>query len=141
MPQAYTEDQLAEQPAIGLFAEHGWAVAGPPPNADVAGEPRAAGLLGRETKGEVVLASQLRAALEWFNPSAPTARPQTSPGHRPRFQSANTLRAESPVHYHALFHDPTLIYAECNEGDGRVMAARCARKMGSSAHPDSGTKL
>jgi hypothetical protein len=37
---AYTEDQLVEQPAIGLFAELGWAVAGPPPNAGVAGERR-----------------------------------------------------------------------------------------------------
>jgi hypothetical protein len=26
MPHAYTEDQLVEQPAIGLFAELGWAV-------------------------------------------------------------------------------------------------------------------
>ncbi len=25
MPHAYTEDQLVEQPAIGLFAEFGWA--------------------------------------------------------------------------------------------------------------------
>ena len=25
MPHAYTEDQLVEQPAIGLFAELGWA--------------------------------------------------------------------------------------------------------------------
>ena len=24
MPHAYTEDQLVEQPAIGLFAEVGW---------------------------------------------------------------------------------------------------------------------
>jgi type I restriction enzyme R subunit len=24
MPRAYTEDQLVEQPAIGLFAELGW---------------------------------------------------------------------------------------------------------------------
>jgi hypothetical protein len=30
---AYTEYQLVEQPAIGLFADLGWAVAGPPPNA------------------------------------------------------------------------------------------------------------
>ena len=63
-PHAYSEDQLVEQPAIGLFAELGWAVAGPPPNAGVAGEPRDAELLGRETKGEVVLVSRLRAALE-----------------------------------------------------------------------------
>jgi type I restriction enzyme R subunit len=27
MPHAYTEDQLVEQPAIGLFAELGWATA------------------------------------------------------------------------------------------------------------------
>lgn len=26
MPHAYTEDQLIEQPAIGLFAEHGWSM-------------------------------------------------------------------------------------------------------------------
>ena len=71
MPHAYTEDQLVEQPAIGLFAELGWAVAGPPPNAGIAGEPRDAGLLGRETKGEVVLPSRLRAVLERLNPALP----------------------------------------------------------------------
>jgi hypothetical protein len=27
MPHAYTEDQLVEQPAIGLFAELGWTIA------------------------------------------------------------------------------------------------------------------
>lgn len=26
MPHAYTENQLVEQPAIGLFAEFGWQV-------------------------------------------------------------------------------------------------------------------
>ena len=61
---AYTEDQLVEQPAIGLFAELGWQVVGPPPTAGVLGEPRDAGLLGRETRGEVVLVPRLRAALE-----------------------------------------------------------------------------
>jgi type I restriction enzyme R subunit len=68
---AYTEDQLVEQPAIGWFAELGWQVAGPPPNTGVAGEPRDAGLLGRDTKGEVVLVSRLRAALERLNPALP----------------------------------------------------------------------
>ena len=62
MPHAfYSKRQLVEQPAIGLFAEIGWAVIGPSPNAGVAGEPRDTGLLGRETKGEVVLVSRLRA--------------------------------------------------------------------------------
>ncbi len=67
MPHAYTEDQLVEQPSIGLFAELGWAVAEPPPNA---GEPRDAGLLGRETK-EVALVERLRAALVRLNPALP----------------------------------------------------------------------
>ena len=67
MPHAYTEDQLVEQPAIGLFAGLGWAVAGPPPNVRLVGEPRDAGLLGRETRGEVVLVSRVRAALERLN--------------------------------------------------------------------------
>ena len=63
---AYTEDQLVEQPAIGLFAELGWSTVsaleetfGP------------SGTLQRETKGEVVLVSRLRAALERLNPALP----------------------------------------------------------------------
>jgi type I restriction enzyme, R subunit len=68
---AYTEDQLVEQPAIGLFAELGWQVAAPPANSGAAGEPRDAGLLGRETKSEVVLVPRLRAALEKLNPALP----------------------------------------------------------------------
>ncbi|MEW6159649.1 MAG: hypothetical protein AB1813_19645 [Verrucomicrobiota bacterium] len=46
-------------------------MAGPPPNAGVAGEPRGAWLLGRETKGEVVLVPRLRAALEKLNSTLP----------------------------------------------------------------------
>lgn len=61
MPHAYTEDQFVERPAIGLFAELGWAVAGPPPTAGVVGGLRDAGLLGRETKGEVVRVTRWRA--------------------------------------------------------------------------------
>ena len=68
---AYTEDQLVEQPAIGLFAELGWQVAAPPSSGGVAGEASDAGLLGRETKGEVVLVPRLRAALERLNPALP----------------------------------------------------------------------
>jgi hypothetical protein len=32
MPHAYTEDQLVEQPAIGLFAELGWSTTSGPQN-------------------------------------------------------------------------------------------------------------
>ena len=60
MPHAYTEDHLVEQPAIGLFAKHGWSKAGPPPNVAVGGAPREAGLLRWETKGEVVRVLRLR---------------------------------------------------------------------------------
>ena len=56
---AYTEDQLVEQPAIGLFAELGWQTV-----SALEETFGAAGTLLRETKGEVVLVSRLRAALE-----------------------------------------------------------------------------
>ena len=59
---AYTEDQLVEQPAIGLFAELGWTTVSA--MEETFG---ATGTLQRETKGEVVLVSRLRAALERSN--------------------------------------------------------------------------
>ena len=66
MSNAYTEDQLVEQPAIQLFAELGWATLS-------AGEEifGAGGTLGRDTTGEVVLVPRLRAALERLNPTLP----------------------------------------------------------------------
>jgi type I restriction enzyme R subunit len=65
---AYTEDQLVEQPAVGLFAELGWTTVSAleeifGPN----------GTLGRETPSEVVLIPRLRAALEKLNPTLPTS--------------------------------------------------------------------
>jgi type I restriction enzyme R subunit len=81
MPHAYTEDQLVEQPAIGLFAELGWTTvsaleetfgAPSPGLAATPSHPLAEGAsLGRETNGEVVLVSRLRAALERLNPALP----------------------------------------------------------------------
>ena len=50
MPRTYPEDQLVERPASGCSRS----LCGPPSNAGVVGEPRDAGLFGRETKGEVV---------------------------------------------------------------------------------------
>ena len=56
---AYTEDQLVEQPAIGLFAELDWHTVSAMD--EVFGT---SGTLGREIPGEVVLIPCLRAVLE-----------------------------------------------------------------------------
>ncbi len=66
MPNAYTEDQLVEQPAIQLFAELGWETLSASDEAM-----GASGTLGRETKSEVVLAVRLRNVLARLNPSLP----------------------------------------------------------------------
>src|SRR5688572_14630860 len=66
MPHAYTEEQLCEQPAIGLFAELGWQTACA--LEEVFGK---GGSLGRETPGEVVLESRLRGTLKRLNPTLP----------------------------------------------------------------------
>jgi type I restriction enzyme R subunit len=66
MPHAYTEDQLVEQPAIGLFAQLGWTTV-----SALEETFGATGTVLRETKGEVVLASRLRGAFERLNPALP----------------------------------------------------------------------
>jgi type I restriction enzyme R subunit len=66
MSHAYTEDQLVEQPAIGLFGQIGWETLSA--REEVFGPN---GTLGRETPGEVVLAGPLREALARLNPSIP----------------------------------------------------------------------
>ena len=65
-PHGYTEDQLVERPAIGLFAALGWQTVSAIEETFGPG-----GTLGRETKGEVVLAARLRAAIVKFNPTLP----------------------------------------------------------------------
>ena len=65
-PHAYTEDQLVEQPAIGLFAALGWQTLSAMD--EIFGKD---GTLGRETRGEVVLVERLRAALSKFNCKLP----------------------------------------------------------------------
>jgi type I restriction enzyme, R subunit len=65
-PHAFTEDQLVEQPAVALFAELGWTTVSA--SDELFG---AKGTLQRETKGDVVLISRLRLALERLNPGLP----------------------------------------------------------------------
>jgi type I restriction enzyme R subunit len=88
MPHAYTEDQLVEQPAIGLFAKLGWVTVSA---SEEAFGP--AGTLQRETKGEAVLVSRLSAALVQLNPALPPEAITTAIDELTRDRSAMSLEA------------------------------------------------
>ena len=88
MPHANTEDQLVEQPAIGLFAELGWQTV-----SALEETFGATGTLLRETKGEVVLVSRLRAALERLNPALPSEAVTAAVDDLTRDRSAMSLEA------------------------------------------------
>ncbi len=96
-PHAYTEDQLVEQPAIGLFAALGWQTVSAMEETFGAG-----GTLGRETKGEVVLTERLRAALITLNPGLPTEAIQTAIDELARDRSAMSLEAANREVYRLL---------------------------------------
>ena len=105
----YTEDQLVEQPAIGLFAELGWTTVSaldetfgvaepsfghfghPLPEGEGNGDSRIS--LGRETKGEVVLALRLGAVLERLNPALPPEAITSAMDELTRDRSAMLLEA------------------------------------------------
>jgi type I restriction enzyme R subunit len=72
-PHAYSEVQLVEQPAIGLFATLGWQTV-----SALEETFGADGTLGRETRGEVVLVERLKAALRQFNRELPPEAIQTA---------------------------------------------------------------
>ena len=96
-PHAYTEDQLVEQPAIGLLATLGWQTVSAMEETFGAG-----GTLGRETKGEVVLTDRLRAALTKLNGSLPTEAIQTAFDELARDRSAMSLEAANREVYRLL---------------------------------------
>ena len=96
-PHTYTEDQLVEQPAIGLFATLDRQTVsaieetfGP------------SGTLGRDTKGEVVLVDRLRAALIKFNPALPPEAINTAIDELARDRSAMSLVAANREIYRLL---------------------------------------
>jgi type I restriction enzyme R subunit len=97
MPHAYTEDQLVEQPAIGLFAELGWQTVSALEEIFGAG-----GTLGRETPGEVVLESRLRAALKRLNPTLPPEAIFLALDELTRDRSAMSLEAANREVYQLL---------------------------------------
>ncbi|MBK5255361.1 MAG: deoxyribonuclease HsdR, partial [Vicinamibacteria bacterium] len=95
-PHSFTEDQLVEQPAVGLFAELGWATV--PASDEVFG---AHGTLQRETKGDVVLVSRLRLALERLNPGLPAEAVSAAVDELSRDRSAMPLAgANREVYLH-----------------------------------------
>ncbi len=96
-PHAYTEDQLVEQPAIGLFAGLGWEVVSALDEIFGAGS-----TLGRETKGEVVLVDRLRAALSRLNPGLPAEAIQIAIDDLARDRSAMSLEAANREVYRLL---------------------------------------
>ncbi|MGB4876576.1 MAG: type I restriction endonuclease, partial [Candidatus Competibacter sp.] len=88
MSHPYTEDQLVEQPAIGLCAALGWQTI--KAQEETFG---ANGTLGRETKGDVVLLSRLRTALARLNPDVPDDAIAAAVDELARDRSAMSLEA------------------------------------------------
>ncbi|WP_308389241.1 type I restriction endonuclease subunit R [Acidithiobacillus sp. AMEEHan] len=96
-PHAYSEDQLVEQPAIGLFSALGWQALSAQEETLGPG-----GLLGRETRGEVVLVERLRAALVALNPGLPPEAIQSAIDELVRDRSAMSLVAANREIYRLL---------------------------------------
>lgn len=94
---AYSEDQLVEQPAIGLFATLGWQTLSAQDETFGAGS-----TLGRETKSEVVLTERLRAALTKFNPALPPEAINTAIDELTRDRSAMSPEAANREVYRLL---------------------------------------
>ena len=98
-PHAWTEDQLVEQPAIGLFATLGWQTVSALDEGFGPG-----GTLGRETRGEVVLVDRLRTALTALNPGLPPEAIQSAIDELARDRSTMSLEAANREVY-ALLKD------------------------------------
>ncbi|MCP5248142.1 MAG: type I restriction endonuclease subunit R [Candidatus Accumulibacter sp.] len=94
---AYSEDQLVERPAIGLFAALGWQTVSAVEETFGAG-----GTLGRETRGEAVLVKRLRAALRKFNPTLPPAAISNAVDELTRDRGAMSLEAANREVYRLL---------------------------------------
>ncbi len=97
MPHGYTEDQLVEQPAIGLFSALGWQTVSALDETF-----GAAGTLQRETGGEVVLVPHLRAALARFNPTLPSEAITAAVDELTRDRSAMSIEAANREVYRLL---------------------------------------
>ena len=119
MAHAYTEDQLVEQPAIGLFADLGWQTVSA--MEETLG---AAGTLGRETKGEVVLATRLRAALVRLNPALPAEAINNAIDEISRDRSAMLPEAANREVYRLLKEGTTVSVPDHEHGGQKTERLR-----------------
>jgi type I restriction enzyme R subunit len=116
---AYSEDQLVEQPAIGLFSELGWQTVSALEESFGAG-----GTLGRETKGEVVLVERLRAALVRFNPTLPPEAISNAVDELTRDRSAMSLEAANREVYRLLKEGITVSVPDREHGGQKTERLR-----------------
>ncbi|MBK7025108.1 MAG: type I restriction endonuclease subunit R [Sulfuritalea sp.] len=118
-PHAYTEDQLVEQPAIGLFAALGWQTVSALEETFGAG-----GTLGRETRGEVVLVERLRAALCKLNPALPPEAIGNAVDELTRDRSAMSLEAANREVYRLLKEGITVSVPDRERGGQKTERLR-----------------
>ena len=116
MQNSYSEDQLVEQPAIALLAEMGWETL------DCYGEFDQGGgsPLGRENKGEVVLTTRLRAALERLNPDAPNAAIEKAVEELTRSRGAMSL-VEANWEIYRLLKDGVKVTVIDSDDEGETV--------------------
>ena len=118
-PHAYSEDQLVEQPAIGLFGELGWQTVSALEETFGAG-----GTLGRETRSEVVLVERLRTALVRFNPTLPPEAIANAVDELTRDRSAMSLEAANREVYRLLKEGITVSVPDREHGGQKTERLR-----------------
>lgn len=116
---AYSEDQLVEQPAIGLFADLGWQTLSA--MEETFG---ASGTLGRETKSEVVLGARLRAALCKLNPTLPAEAISAAIDELARDRSAMLAEAANRETYKLLKEGITVSVPDREHGGQKIERLR-----------------
>ncbi len=116
---AYSEDQLVEQPAIGLFAALGWQTVSAMEESFGSG-----GTLGRESRSEAVLVDRLRAALCQFNPTLPPEAIQAAVDELTRDRTAMSLEAANREVYCLLKEGITVSVPDRSLAPGPSSAGR-----------------
>lgn len=116
---AYSEDQLVEQPAIGLFADLGWQTLSA--MEETFG---VSGTLGRETKSEAVLGARLRAALCKLNPTLPAEAISAAIDELARDRSSMLAEAANRETYQLLKEGITVSVPDYEHGGQKIERLR-----------------